>query len=135
MQMKLHMALYTFAAVFFKIVCNLFQGIYQIDMVDLLTIWLVSLVFAMLETAIFPENAVCTKRRSLLWLVTANLCFVGGAWLFGWFQDIPVWGGILLTIGLELGLGMVWFGDRFVLKMDSTQLNEKLRRYQEHVSK
>lgn len=135
MQMKLHMALYTFAAVFFKIVCNLFQGIYQIDMVDLLTIWLVSLVFAMLETAIFPENAVCTKRRSLLWLVTANLCFVGGAWLFGWFQDIPVWGGILLTIGLELGLGMVWFGDRFVLKMDSTQLNEKLRRYQEHVSR
>ena len=135
MQMKLHMALYTFAAVFFKIVCNLFQGIHQIDMVDLLTIWLVSLVFAMLETAIFPENAVCTKRRSLLWLVTANLCFVGGAWLFGWFQDIPVWGGILLTIGLELGLGMVWFGDRFVLKMDSTQLNEKLRRYQEHVSR
>ncbi len=32
MQMKLHMALYTFAAVFFKIVCNLFQGIHQIDM-------------------------------------------------------------------------------------------------------
>ena len=135
MQMKLHMALYTFAAVFFKIVCNLFQGIHQIDMVDLLTIWLVSLVFAMLETAIFPENAVCTKRRSLLWLVTANLCFVGGALLFGWFQNIPVWGGVLLTIGLELGLGMVWFGDRFVLKMDSTQLNEKLRRYQERVSK
>lgn len=135
MQMKLHMALYTFATVFFKIVCNLFQSIQQIDMVDLLTIWLVSLVFAMLETAIFPENAVCTKRRSLLWLVTANLCFVGGALLFGWFQDIPVWGGILLTIGLELGLGMVWFGDRFVLKMDSTQLNEKLRRYQEHVSR
>ena len=78
MQMKLHMALYTFAAVFFKIICNLLQGSRQVSIVDLATIWLVSLVFAILETVLFPENAPCTKGRSLLWLAAANLCFVGG---------------------------------------------------------
>ena len=78
MQMKLHMALYTFAAVFFKIICNLLQGSRQVSIVDLATIWLVSLVFAILETVLFPENAPCTKGRSLLWRAAANLCFVGG---------------------------------------------------------
>lgn len=135
MQMKLHMALYTFAAVFFKIICNLLQGSRQVSIVDLATIWLVSLVFAILETVLFPENAPCTKGRSLLWLAAANLCFVGGALLFGWFQGVPVWGGALLILGLELGLGMMWFGDRFVLKMDTAQLNEQLLRYQQHSSK
>lgn len=135
MQMKLHMALYTFAAVFFKIICNLLQGSRQVSVVDLATIWLVSLVFAILETVLFPENAPCTKGRSLLWLAAANLCFVGGALLFGWFQGVPVWGGALLILGLELGLGMMWFGDRFVLKMDTAQLNEQLLRYQQHSSK
>ncbi len=135
MQMKLHMALYTFAAVFFKIICNLLQGSRQVSIVDLATIWLVSLVFAILETVLFPENAPCTKGRSLLWLAAANLCFVGGALLFGWFQGVPVWGGVLLILGLELGLGMMWFGDRFVLKMDTAQLNEQLLRYQQHSSK
>lgn len=135
MQMKLHMALYTFAAVFFKIICNLLQGSRQVSIVDLATIWLVSLVFAILETVLFPENAPCTKGRSLLWLAAANLCFVGGALLFGWFQGVPVWGGALLILGLELGLGMMWFGDRFVLKMDTAQLNEQLLRYQQHCSK
>ena len=135
MQMKLHMALYTFAAVFFKIICNLLQGSRQVSIVDLATIWLVSLVFAILETVLFPENAPCTKGRSLLWLAAANLCFVGGALLFGWFQGVPVWGGALLILGLELGLGMMWFGDRFVLKMETAQLNEQLLRYQQHSSK
>ena len=135
MQMKLHMALYTFAAVFFKIICNLLQGSRQVSIVDLATIWLVSLVFAILETVLFPENAPCTKGRSLLWLAAANLCFVGGALLFGWFQGVPVWGGALLILGLELGLAMMWFGDRFVLKMDTAQLNAQLLRYQQHSSK
>ena len=81
-----------------------------------------------------PENAPCTKERSLLWLAVANLCFVGGALLFGWFQGVPVWGGLLLIFGLELGLGLMWFGDRFVLKMDTAQLNQALQRYQKHDS-
>lgn len=130
MQMKMHMALYTFAAIFLKILCLLLQGIHSVPIFDLATIWLVALVFAMLETAIFPEGTACTRLRSLLWLAAANLCFVGGALLFGWFRGIPLWGGMLLVVLLELGLGMMWFGDRIVLKMDSAQLNEELQRYQ-----
>lgn len=134
MQMKLHMALYTFVTVFFKIICNLLQGSRQVSIADLATIWLVSLAFAMLETAIFPEKAACTRGRSLLWLAAGNLCFIGGAVLFGWFQGVPVWGGVLLILLLELCLGLMWFGDRFVLKMDTTQLNQALQHYQKHGS-
>lgn len=64
----------------------------------------------------------------------ANLPRFGKPWgglLFGWFRGGPVWGGALLVLGLELGLGLMWFGDWFVLKMDTARLNEKLRRYQQ----
>lgn len=130
MQMKLHMAMYTFVAIFLKILCNLLQGGDSISIRDLLTMWLVALVFAMVESAIFPEQAACTRTRTLLWLGAANLCFVGGALLFGWFAGVPLWGGLLLAAFLELGLGLMWFGDRFVLKMDSAQLTRELKQYQ-----
>lgn len=93
-------------------------------------LWLVALVFAMAESAIFPEQAACTRTRTLLWLGAANLCFVGGALLFGWFAGVPLWGGLLLAAFWELGLGLMWFGDRFVLKMDSAQLTRELKQYQ-----
>lgn len=130
MQMKLRMALYTFVGIFLKIVCNLLQGEQTVLIHDLLTLWAASLVFAMIESAIFPEGSECTRSRSLLWLGAANLCFLGGAALFQWCEGVPLWGGILLTLFLEMGLGMMWFGDQFVLKMDSAQLTQQLRRYQ-----
>lgn len=93
-------------------------------------LWLVALVFAMAESAIFPEQAACTRTRTLLWLGAANLCFVGGALLFGWFAGVPLWSGPLLAAFLELGLGLMWLGDHFVLKMDSAQLTRELKQYQ-----
>lgn len=93
-------------------------------------LWLVALVFAMAESAIFPEQAACTRTRTLLWLGAANLCFVGGALLFGWFAGVPLWGGLLLAAFWELGLGLMWFGDHFVRKMDSAQLTRELKQYQ-----
>lgn len=135
MQMKLHMAMYTFVAIFLKAVCSWLQGIPAVDIPDLLTMWLTALVFAMVEAAIFPEDAPCTGPRSLLWLAAANLCFVGGALGFGWFEGVPVWGGVLLAAFLELALGLMWFGDRFVLKMDSARLTRQLKEYQKNLGK
>lgn len=135
MQMKLHMAMYTFVALFLKMLCNLLQGADTVAIRDLLTMWLASLVFAVAESAIFPEQAPCTGVRSLLWLAAANLCFVGGALLFGWFRGVPVWGGVLLAVFLQLGLGLMWFGDRFVLKMDSARLTQQLKQYQQNLGK
>lgn len=130
MQMKLRMALYTFVGIFLKIVCNLLQENQNVSIRDLLTLWAVSLIFAMIESVIFPEGSECTRGRSLLWLGAANLCFLGGAVLFQWFKGVPLWAGILLVLFLEMGLGMMWFGDQFVLKIDSAQLTQQLRRYQ-----
>lgn len=131
MEMKLRMALYTFVAIFIKIVFNLLQGENTIEITELLSMWGISLLFAIAETVIFPGERDCTKWRSFLWLILANICFAGGAILFKWFAGIPVWGGVLLLLLLELGLGMMWFGDRFVLKMDSAQLTQMLKDYQQ----
>lgn len=131
MQMKLHMALYTFTAIFLKALCQLLQGTDAIAIIDLLTMWVTCFVFAVAESFIFPEGCECTRGRFLLWLAAANLCFLGGALLFRWFQGVPLWGGILLTLFLEMGLGMMWFGDRIVLKMDTAQLTQDLKHYQQ----
>ena len=39
MQMKLHMAMYTFVAIFLKAVTNLLQGMKQMDIMELLSMW------------------------------------------------------------------------------------------------
>ena len=130
MSMKLRMAMYTFVALFLKSLCQLLDGKDSILIEDALSMWGCCLLFAVVESWIFPEERECTKIRSLLWLGAANLCFLGGALLFGWFDGVPVWGGVLLIVFLEWGLGMMWFGDRFVLKMDSAQLTQALKRYQ-----
>lgn len=122
MQMKLYMSLYTFAAIFLKAICSLLHGVHAIAIMDLLTIWLTCLLFAIVESAIFPKDCEYSRVRSALWFAAANICFIGGALVFDWFSGVPVWGAVLLIIVLELGLGMTWFGDRFVLKTDSTQL-------------
>lgn len=65
MQMKLHMAMYTFVAIFLKAVTNLLQGMKQMDIMELLSMWGVCLAFAMIESAIFPEGRPCTKGAPL----------------------------------------------------------------------
>lgn len=131
MQMKLHMAIYTLTAIFLKGLYCFVRGEYAISLFDLLTMWITCLLFAIVETVIFPEGCPCTRKRSLIWLSAANLLFLGGAFAFKWFSGIPLWGGLLLTAFLELGLGLMWFGDRFVLRMDSADLTRQLRRYQQ----
>ena len=98
MQMKLHMAMYTFVAIFLKILCNLLQGADSISIRDLLTMWLVALVFAMAESAIFPEQAACTRTRTLLWLGAAAVqrYLLRRRNLSGWLK----WVGILLICGM-----------------------------------
>ena len=130
MRMKLHMAMYTFVAIFLKILYNFFYGLESVLISDLLSMWVTCLLFAMLESAIFPEEASCTRKRSALWLAAANVFFVGGALMFRWFVPIPLWGSVILIVFLELGLGLMWFGDQFVLKMDSAQLTRELKQYQ-----
>lgn len=130
MRMKLHMAMYTFVAIFLKILYNLLHGIENILISELLSMWITCLLFAILESAIFPEEVSCTKKRSALWLVSANVFFVGGALIFGWFSPMPLWGAIILMVFLELGLSLMWFGDQIVLKIDSAQLTRELKQYQ-----
>lgn len=111
--------------------CNCALGRPAVAAVALLTIWLTCLVFAMLERAILPEQREHTVPRLTLWFATANAIFLGAAVVFRWFAGVPLWGGILLVVMMELGLGLMLFGDQFVLKLDSIELTNQLRQYQQ----
>ena len=134
MQMKLRMAMYTFVTVFLLAVWNLVQGEAALAIKDLLSAWLVSLVFAMAESWILPQGRDATALRSAGWLLAGNLCFIGGAVCFQWFAGIAAWGTALLIVLLEMVLGLMWFGDRVVLRADSMQLSKDLVSYQQRAT-
>ena len=116
-KMKYHMSIYTVAGVFFKAIVNALQGVYTVDILTMLEMLVVSMVFASAETAIFTEEKPFgdSKGRVLLWGLLANVAFLGGALGFGWFRDVPVWGGVLLLFLLTryVSLGSVFAGVSF----------------------
>ena len=131
MRMKLRMGVYTVALLFFKIIWNWINGIFSVQSVDILTIWGVCLLFAMLETVILPEGKDPTVLRTVIWIVAANIIFCGGAVLAGWFSGIPVWGTVGLVLFLELAIALMWFGDNAAMRADSVRLNRQLRQFQQ----
>ena len=131
MRMKLRMGVYTVALLFFKIIWNWINGIFSVQSVDILTIWGVCLLFAMLETVILPEGKDPTVLRTVIWIVAANIIFCGGAVLTGWFSGIPVWGTVGLVLFLELAIALMWFGDNVAVRADSVRLNRQLRQFQQ----
>lgn len=131
MRMKLRMGVYTVALLFFKIIWNWINGIFSVQSVDILTIWGVCLLFAMLETVILPEGKDPTVLRTVIWIAAANIIFCGGAVLAGWFSGIPVWGTVGLVLFLELAIALMWFGDNVAMRADSVRLNRQLRQFQQ----
>ena len=131
MRMKLRMGVYTVALLFFKIIWNWINGIFSVQSVDILTIWGVCLLFAMLETVILPEGKDPTVLRTVIWIVAANIIFCGGAVLAGWFSGIPVRGTVGLVLFLEMAIALMWFVDNVAMRADSVRLNRQLRQFQQ----
>ena len=132
-KMKYHMSIYTVAGVFFKAIVNALQGVYTVDILTMLEMLVVSMVFASAETAIFTEEKPFgdSKGRVLLWGLLANVAFLGGALGFGWFRDVPVWGGVLLVMILEGAMVAMWYAMWLERKWDTGDLNRNLKQYQE----
>ena len=65
MQMKLHMAMYTFVAIFLKAVTNLLQGMKQMDIMELLSMWGVCLAFAMMTVASASNEATASGGSAI----------------------------------------------------------------------
>ena len=132
-KMKYHMSIYTVAGVFFKAIVNALQGVYTVDILTMLEMLVVSMVFASAETAIFTEEKPFgdSKGRVLLWGLLANVAFLGGALGFGWFRDVPVWGGVLLVMILEGAMVAMWYAMWLERKWDTRDLNRNLKKYQE----
>ena len=132
-KMKYHMCIYTVAGIFFKAITNALQGVYIVDSLTMLEMLVVSMVFACVETAIFPEAHPFGEStgRTALWAVLANVAFLGGALGFSWFRGVPVWAGILLVVILEGAMVAMWYAMWLEKKWDTRDLNRNLKKYQE----
>lgn len=132
LKMKYHMGIYTVAGIFFKAIVNALQGVYSVDILTMLEMLVVSMVFASAETVIFPEAHPFgdSKGRILLWAVLANVAFLGGALGFGWFRGIPVWGGVILVVILEVAMFAMWYAMWLEKKWDTQNLNRNLKKFQ-----
>ena len=132
LKMKYHMGIYTVAGIFFKAIVNALQGVYSVDTLTMLEMLAVSVLFASVETVIFPEGYTLgdSAGRTVLWAVLANAAFVGGALGFGWFRGIPVWGGIALAVILEGAMVAMWYAMWLEKKRDTRDLNRNLKKFQ-----
>ena len=137
MQMKLRMGIYTVALLFCKIVWNWYAGIYEVRSLDILTSWATCLIFAMVESAILPNDndRAYSKKQTAVWAVAANLIFLVSAFWNNWFQGIRGLGTGVLLFFLELVLALMWFGDNVARYVDSAQLNRQLKAYQKKTQK
>ena len=125
------------ALLFCKIVWNWYAGIYEVRSLDILTIWATCLIFAMVESAILPNDndRAYSKKQTAVWAVAANLIFLVSAFWNNWFQGIGGLGTGVLLFFLELVLALMWFGDNVARYVDSAQLNRQLKAYQKKTQK
>ena len=131
MEVKLYMSIYTAAVVFFQGITEVLQGRYSISVWVLLEMLLVSFGFAAIQYAVLPAGNWTSKKGLAVWVVSANVLYIGGALVFGWFPGVPLWGDILLIAMLECGLWAVWFGEQVACWRDTRALNRSLRQFQE----
>ena len=136
MQMKLHMALYAVALLFFKCVVCLLMGEKSVEVAVILEMIAAAFLFAVAESFLFPAGLVLARSvlafRTVIWVAVCNLLFAGGAMALHWYPGLPLWGGWLLLLVLELGLAAMWFGTHVVLRIQTAELNRSLREYQNH---
>ena len=131
LQMELRMGIYALALILCKMAWNAIEGVYTVRSLDLLTMCLAAMAFAVVEMLLLPDGAERTKGRVALWVVSGNVLIWGGSVLLGWFRGIPVWGGAILVLLLELSLAAMWYGDRLRMQKDSANLNRQLKEYQQ----
>lgn len=131
MEVKLYMGIYTAAAVVYQGVAEALQGRYAISVWVLLEMLLVSFVFAMIQYAVLPAGQWASKKRLAIWVLSANVLYIGSALVFGWFPGVPLWGDILLTALLECTLWAIWFGEQVACWRDTQALNQNLRQFQQ----
>ena len=132
LKMKYHMGIYTVAGIFFKAIANALQGVNSVDTLTMLEMLVVSMVFASAETAIFPEGKALGDSlwRTVLWAVLANVLFLGGALVLGWFRGIPLWGGVLLVVILEGAMVAMLYAMWLEKRWDTKNLNRNLQKFQ-----
>lgn len=131
LKMKYHMGIYTVAGIFFKAIANALQGVYSVDTLTMLEMLVVSMVFASMETVIFPEGKVLGDSlwRTALWAVLANVMFLGSALIMDWFQGVPLWGGILLVVILEGAMAAMLYAMWLEKRWDTINLNRSLQKF------
>ena len=130
-EVKLYMSLYTTALVVFQAITEALQGRFAVNAWIMLEMLLVSFVFSAIQYAVLPAGNWSSKKGLAVWAVSANVLYIGGALVFGWFPGVPLWGDIVLIAILEISLWAIWFGEQVACWRDTRALNRSLRKFQQ----
>lgn len=132
---KLYLSIYTLGLLFFKCLYELLMGSSSVPVLAIFEMIVVAFLLSLLQWFCFPPHRDLAKRalfgRTAVWAVGSNLFIVGGTLLFGWFSEVPLWGGAVLIVILEIGLAALWLAVYLAQQMDTKHLNSRLKAYQQ----
>jgi len=135
---KLFMGIYFVALVFFVGLVLAFTGTYEIELLSLLQMLILSMVIAIFQCLILDEKTDYARgiffMRSVIWILICTLITVGASFIFGWFAGLPSWCPFALGGVMLLGFTAMLIGFKFEQDSDTKRLNEGLGRYKKDLN-
>lgn len=129
-------SLYCLGIIFFIGFSNLCFSISTIDILTLVQCFLISLLIAVIEYIYFDNYDELSpkkkKRNTINWAILTNIFIISSSVLFKWFPPLPLWATIVLLIALQLAIVAMRYSIYIVNLSDTTDLNNKLKKYQDN---
>lgn len=133
--MKMYLCLYFAASVFLYGAICIYCGFKEIKIITLFEMVIGSLVVALLQLLLLPDNIDLTRRlffrNSILWLILSFIIFFIISYWGEWFIQMPSYSIYIFSICAGIGFLAMLIGLRFIQEADTIRLNHALQDYQE----
>jgi len=133
MNAKLFMGLYFTALVILTGFVTLFTGTYQLEIIHLFQILLLSVIISLVQVGLLDDHVDFNKNlinlRSIAWLAFSTLMTYLTSKAFAWFPQTAhwgQWGPLLLSLFMLIGLTFMLLGLRWEQEADTLRLNRNL---------
>ncbi|MEA4816781.1 MAG: hypothetical protein VB120_08020 [Lachnospiraceae bacterium] len=135
---KLFMGIYFVALVFLVSLVLVLTGKYEIELLSLFQMLILSMLIAILQCLILDDKTDYARgiffMRSVIWVLICVLITVGASFVFGWFAGLPSWCPFALGGVMLLGFTAMLIGFKFEQDLDTKGLNEDLDRYKKNLN-
>jgi len=133
MNAKMLMGLYFAALVMLTAFVTLFTGTYQLEIVHLFQMLLLSVLISLVQAGLLDDHVDFSKNlispRSSAWLLFSTLMTYLTSKAFTWFPQTTQWGPPLLSLFMLIGLSFMLLGLRWEQEADTLRLNRNLEHF------